>query len=96
MTVLALCTIGKSDYAVIDDGNPVGRIRLASERQWEMWNCTLPVPSVPSGTAGSFEAAKAAFRLAWMKYKADICPERLAKALQTAQAARGRLKAKGK
>ena len=46
MTVLALRTIGIKDYAVIDEGHPVGRIRLAAERHGEvwMWNCTVLLP----------------------------------------------------
>jgi len=86
MTALALRSIGTNDYAVIDDGNPVGRIRLAAERQGEvwMWNCTLRVPGVPNGNAGCLEAAKTAFRQAWMKCKTEIGPERLAQALETA------------
>jgi hypothetical protein len=92
MTNLALRSIGKSDYAVIEDGHPVGRIRLAAERHGEvwMWNCTLPVPGVPSGTVGSFQDAKATFRQSWMKCKAEIGSERLARGLETAQAARER------
>ena len=30
MTALALRPIGSNDYAVIEDGHPVGRIRLAA------------------------------------------------------------------
>ena len=49
MTALALRSIGSNDFAVIDDGYPVGRIRLAAERggQTWMWNCTIPVPGRP-------------------------------------------------
>ena len=32
MTSLALRSIGRNDYAVIDEGHPVGRIRYAAER----------------------------------------------------------------
>jgi hypothetical protein len=55
MTTLALRSIGSNDYAVIDDGDRVGRIRLAAERRGEvwMWNIGLNIPGgVPSGTAG--------------------------------------------
>jgi hypothetical protein len=98
MTVLTLRSIGSNDFAVMEDGHPVGRIRLAVERHGEiwMWNCTLPIPGVPSGTADSFEDAKTTFRQSWMKCKAQIGPERLAQGLETAEAARKRLKAKGK
>ena len=92
MTALALRSIGSNDYAIIEDGYPVGRIRLAAERGGEtwMWNCTIPAPGAPSGTAGSLDAAKAAFRETWMKFKATIGPERLANALEIAEAARER------
>jgi len=43
---LALRPLANNDFAVIDDGHPVGRIRLASERSdavW-MWNITIPLP----------------------------------------------------
>ena len=92
MTGLALRSIGSNDYAVIDDGHAVGRIRLASERHGEtwMWNCTVLIPGVPNGNAGSLGAAKTAFRQAWAKSKAEIGPERLAQALETAQETRER------
>src|SRR5476651_1006796 len=92
MTSLALRSIGSSDYAVIEDGCPVGRIRLAAERHREvwMWNCTLPIPGVPCGTVGSLEDAKTTFRQSWIKCKAEIGPERLARGLETAQDARER------
>ena len=61
MTALALRSIGSNDFAVIDDGYPVGRIRLAAERggQTWMWNCTIPAPGAPSGTAGSLDDSNA-------------------------------------
>lgn len=58
---LALRPIGKNDFAVIDDGNTVGRIHHAAERTndvW-MWNVTIPIPGgVPYGIAGDLEPAK--------------------------------------
>ena len=36
MTALALRSIGRNDYAVIDDGHRVGRIRYAGERTNEV------------------------------------------------------------
>ena len=64
MTTLALRSIGSNDYAVIDDGDRVGRIRLAAERRGELWMWIgLNIPGgVPSGTAASLEDAKTAFR----------------------------------
>ena len=58
MTALALRSIGKSDYAVIEDSHPVGLIRLAAERHGEvrMWNCA--VPGARHGTSRSLANAK--------------------------------------
>ena len=55
-----------------------------------MWNCTLPVPGALSGTVATLGAAKQVFRQSWKKFKAEIGPEALAQALETAQAARER------
>ena len=55
-----------------------------------MWNITVLMPGVTNGNAESLEAAKSAFREAWAKSKAEIGPERLAQALETAQNARER------
>ena len=43
------CPIGPNDYAVIDDGNKVGRIRHAAERtaQVSRRNSDLPLTSRP-------------------------------------------------
>lgn len=96
MINLALRSIGSNDYAVIDDGHPVGRIRLASQQRAEVWywSVTIPVPGAPNGSAASLKEAKAAFVRAWTKSKIEIGPERFAKALEIAEAARERLKAK--
>ena len=70
MTTLALRSIGSNDFAVIDDGDRVGRIRLAAERRGEvwMWNVGLNIPGgVPSGTATSLDEAKTAFRESWTR-----------------------------
>lgn len=75
--MLALRSIDKNDYAVIDDGNTIGRIRHAAERTndiW-MWNVTIPIPDgVPYGNAGDLEPAKVAFREAWLKFEAAAGP----------------------
>lgn len=88
--------IGPDDFSVLDDGNPVGRIRLARERgggAW-LWNVTIPLPMPPScsGTAADREAAKRAFRDAWTGFKAEIGPVRYAEALASAADARARLR----
>jgi hypothetical protein len=95
---LALRSIGSNDYAVIDDGDRVGRIRLAAERRGEvwMWNIGLNIPDgVPSGTATSMEEAKAAFREAWTRFKAGIEPSLYAEAIEEAKAARDRRPTRG-
>jgi hypothetical protein len=78
----------------MDDGHPVGRIRYAAERTNEiwMWNVTIPEPGCGHGTCPSLEEAKAAFKESWFKFKTEIGPERLASALDLAEAARERLK----
>ena len=96
MPNLALRFIGPNDFVVVDNGYPVGRIKLARERRGEVWywNVTIPVPGVPGGTAFSLEVARATCRKAWTKTKAEIGPERLAPALELAQAPRERLNGK--
>ena len=64
LNTLALRPIGPNDYAVIDGGNVVGRIRHAAKRTddvW-MWNVTIPSPGPPYGTAPDIPDAKAAFK----------------------------------
>jgi hypothetical protein len=98
MTTLALRSIGSNDYAVIDDGDRVGRIRLAAERRGEvwMWNIGLNIPGgVPSGTAASLEDAKTAFRESWTRFKAGIEPALYAEAIEEAKATRDRRPSRG-
>jgi hypothetical protein len=92
MTSLLLRQIGKDDYAVIDAGERVGRIRCAAERAREtwLWNVTVSVPGAGNGTASDIEAAKIAFRQSWLKFKGKIGEARLARALEEAQNARER------
>ena len=96
MVIQTLRLIGPNDFTVVEDGHPIGRIKLASERRGEIWywNVTIPVPGVPGGSSASFEEAKAGFRRGWAKSKAEIGPERLASALELAEATRKRLGAK--
>jgi hypothetical protein len=93
MTTLALRLIGPSDYVVIDEGHRVGRIRRAAERINEvwLWNVTVAVPGGGHGTSTSLDAAKFAFRESWIEFKAEIGPERLAKALELARAVEGQM-----
>ena len=69
---LTLRSIGPNEYAVIEDGNSVGRIMLAGDSHAEvwLWNCTLPGPGASSGTAASLEEAMVEFRQEWTKRKA--------------------------
>jgi len=69
---LTLHSIGPNEYAVIEDGNSVGRIMLAGDPHAEvwLWNCTLPGPGASSGTAASLEEAMVEFRQEWTKRKA--------------------------
>ena len=46
-----------------------------------MWNVTIPEPGGGRGTNPSLEEAKAGFKESWLKFKAEIGPERLASAL---------------
>ena len=68
---LALRSIGSNEYAVIEDGNLVGRIMLTGEPPSEiwLWNCNLPGAGVSSGTAASLREAQIEFRLEWNKRK---------------------------
>src|SRR6202162_98372 len=63
-----------NDYAVIEDGNLVGRIILAGDPHSEvwLWNCSLPGPGVSSGTADSLEEAQAKFQQEWKKRRIGL------------------------
>ena len=52
----------------------------APTKSW-MWNVTIPEPGGGRGTNPSLEEAKAGFKESWLKFKAEIGPERLASAL---------------
>ena len=71
---LTLRSIGSSEYAVIEDGNLVGRIMLAGEPPSEvwLWNCNLPGAGVSSGTAASLDEAQVEFRLEWKERKIGL------------------------
>ena len=63
--MLKLRLIGIRDYAVLEDGQRIGRIRFASERMpsvW-LWNVTVHLAGgLPMGSAKDLEAAKAEFK----------------------------------
>ena len=69
--ILMLRAIGPNEYAVIEDGNPVGRIMRTPDRRPEiwLWHCTLPGHGVASGKASSLEGAQYQFRQEWKKRK---------------------------
>ena len=71
---LILRSIGPNEYAVIEDGNSVGRIMLAGDPHAEvwLWNCSLPGPGVSSGTAANLEDAKVEFQQEWKKRKTGL------------------------
>jgi hypothetical protein len=71
---LTLRSIGPNEYAVIEDGNSVGRIMVAGDPHAEiwLWNCSLPGPGVSSGTAASLEDAQAELQQEWKKRKIGL------------------------
>jgi hypothetical protein len=51
--MLALRLTAPNDYTVLEDGQPIGRIRLARERSppiW-LWTVTVTIPGPPFGDA---------------------------------------------
>jgi hypothetical protein len=83
--MLKLRSIGLSDYAVLDSGQRIGRIRLATERMpcvW-LWSVTIQLTGgLPMGSSQDLNTAKAEFRAAWKALKARTTPEQLAAALK--------------
>ena len=80
--MLALRLIGPSDHSVHDDGQRIGRIRLARDRTpplW-LWNVTVMIPGPPFGDAKSIDEAKARFKSAWLAFKEKHGAAKLAKA----------------
>jgi hypothetical protein len=71
--VLKLRTIGLSDYSVLEGGQRIGRIRLATERMpcvW-LWTVTIHLPGgLPMGSSKDLNTAKAEFKAAWKALKA--------------------------
>ena len=58
---LALRPVAPNDYIVLEDRQPIGRIRLARERSppiW-LWTVTVTIPGPPFGDAKSIHDAKA-------------------------------------
>jgi hypothetical protein len=72
--MLKLRSIGIDDYRVLDAGQRIGRIRLATERMppvW-LWAVTIHLPGdLPTGSSPEFNTAKAEFKAAWKTLKAS-------------------------
>jgi len=71
--------VGEEDYEVYEDGQLIGRIRLARERLppiW-LWSCTVLLPNPPIGSAATLDDAKAHFQTAWIAFKESVAPEKL-------------------
>jgi hypothetical protein len=82
--MLTLRLIAPNDYSVFEDGQLIGRIRLARERSpaiW-LWNVTVTIPGPPFGDAKSIDEAKARFKTAWIAFKEKHGAEKLAKAYE--------------
>ena len=80
--MLTLRLIGPNDYSVHDDGQRIGRIRFASERNpgvW-LWHVQVHIPGPPFGSAASLDDAKQSFKAAWLAFREKHGPEKLAKA----------------
>jgi hypothetical protein len=79
--VRKLRTIGLCDYSVLEGGQRIGRIRLATERMPCVWSVTVNLPGgLPIGSSKDLDTAKAEFRAAWEALKARTPPEKLAAA----------------
>jgi hypothetical protein len=81
--MLKLRPIGLSDYSVLESGQRIGRIRLATERMprvW-LWSINVHLPGeLPKSSSKDLDTAKAEFKAAWEALKARTPPERLAAA----------------
>jgi hypothetical protein len=74
------------DWSVLCDGRVIGRmmrqiVGAQSSTPWG-WSITVPLPTIPGsqGGAESLEGAKAAFRIAWAKYREHYGGEALRRA----------------
>ena len=84
--MLKLRSIGLSDYAVLESGQRIGRIRLATERMpcvW-LWSVTIHLTGgLPTGSSKDLDTVKAEFKAAWKALKARATPEQLVAAYKT-------------
>jgi hypothetical protein len=76
--MLKLRSIGLGDYAVLESGQRIGRIRLATEHMpcvW-LWNVNVHLTGgLPMGSSKDLNTAKAEFKTAWKALKARTPPE---------------------
>ena len=80
--MLTLRMIGMRDFTVREKDQPIGRIRFASrgDARRLALECTGQYPRPPFGSAQTFDDAKADFKAAWLVFKEQHGPEKLAKA----------------
>jgi hypothetical protein len=76
--MLNLRMIEPDDYLVLEDGQQIGRIRLAKERSPPMWSWSVNV-LIPGPRFGSAESLASG----WEAFKARQTPEKLAIAYET-------------
>ena len=77
--MLTLRLIGPQDYRVSEDGQRIGRIRYASERNpgiW-LWQIHVHIPGSPFGSASTLDDAKRDFKAAWLAARAGKAGEGL-------------------
>ena len=77
--MLTLRLIGPNDYDVYDDGQRIGRIRFASERNpdvW-LWHVQIHIPGPAFGSAGSLDDTNQDFKTAWLAFQEKHGPEKL-------------------
>ena len=71
--MLKLRSIGINDYAVLEAGRRIGRIRFVIKRLpgvW-LWNVAVPLSSVlPMGSSEDLDTANVEFEAAWKALKA--------------------------
>ena len=78
--MLTLRLTAPNDYDIHDDGQRIGRIRYASERNPDVWHVQVHIPGPPFGSANSLDDAKASFEAAWLAFRAKHGAEELVKA----------------
>jgi len=81
--MLKLRSIGINDYAVLEAGRRIGRIRIVIKRLpgvW-LWDVAVSLSSVlPTGSSEDLDTAKAEFKAAWEALKARTSKDELAAA----------------